>query len=121
MYYRICSWNIGTWGQVDLSQFNACFGLALLSAVNLLSLLALAGVSQSFISEPTFLAVIAASFAAHHLHFVKSGRCLQQPQEFYQNAPFSPPAGLALVWLYAAGSLAIFVVVLHASRAPSAV
>ena len=121
MYYRICSWNIGTWGQVDLSQFNACLGLALLSVVNLLSLLALVGVGRSFVSKPTFLAVLAASFAAHHLHFVRSGRCLRLPQVFYNNAPFSTRVGLAVVWLYAAGSLALFFGVLHASRAPSAV
>jgi hypothetical protein len=121
MYYRICSWNLGTWGQADLSQFNACLGLALLSVVNLLSLLVLAGVGRSFVSKPTFLAVLAASFAAHHLHFVKSGRCLQLPQEFSKSAPFSPRVGLAVVWLYAVGSLAFFFGVLYASRAPSAV
>jgi hypothetical protein len=116
IYYRVSSLNLGTFGQADLSQFNACMGLAIFAVVNLLSLLVVTDVTRGLVSKPIVLALIAASFAAHHLYFVKSGRCLHLSEEFAENAPFSGRAGLAVVWLYAVGSLALFFCIIHANR-----
>jgi hypothetical protein len=40
LYYRIYAWNLRVWGESDLPQFNALFGVSFLIFINLMTLLA---------------------------------------------------------------------------------
>src|SRR6476661_2690546 len=45
LYYRIYAWNVRTWGESDVPQFNALFGVSFLVFLNILSVLAAIDVS----------------------------------------------------------------------------
>jgi hypothetical protein len=114
IYYRIYAWNLRLWGKEDLPQYNACLGLALVSIANLFTLLIaldmlgikLTGsLKQSL--KPTILALLSASFLAHHQYFVRSRRYLRLEAEFQARPLLSPGPGLALVLLYVGGSLVL--------------
>ena len=38
LYYRIYSWNLRTWGESDVPEYNALFGVSFLAFLNIMSL-----------------------------------------------------------------------------------
>jgi len=40
LYYRVYAWNLRMWGESDLPQFNALFGVSVLVYLNILTVLA---------------------------------------------------------------------------------
>ena len=105
---------------VDLSQFNACLGLAFLSALNVFTALILVGASRMTMLKLAFLVLFGASFIFHHVYFVRSGRYLDLPDEFSADRFLPTRVGLGLVWLYAVVSFAMFLGVLRVAALPCA-
>ena len=96
------------WGAWDLPQYNTCLALSFLSILNLLSLGLLAGVPAPAHFKALILIIYGASLFVHFLYFVRSGRYLGLEHEFRTRPLLAPRSGLALVWLYVAGSFALF-------------
>ena len=108
IYFRISTWHARALSESDLAQFGACLGLAILSIVNLLSLLIVTGLATSRHLEIIFIALVGLSFVAHHLYFVRTGRYRKLEEEFRVKPLLAPGPGLFLVCSYVAGSLGLF-------------
>ena len=120
IYYRIYAWNLGMWGEHDGPQFNTCIALAVLSGVNLVSLLLLAGRPQLPHVRAVAILVFGASLLAHYLYFVRGGRYLTLEDEFHVRPPLSGRAGVVAVWAYVGGSLGLFFYLLNVVPIPHA-
>ena len=66
LYFRIYSWNLRVWGESDLPQLNALFGVSFLICLNVLSLITLTEVvtRTNLFATATTKGVLFAIYAA---------------------------------------------------------
>jgi hypothetical protein len=114
IFNRLYAWNLRTWGESDMPQYNVCFWLSLVLVVNLLSIGALLGVNLRYASGTAVLVAYAAGFLAHYAYFIRTGRIHSLASEFAE-APSSVLQNGAVVLLYAFGSIVFFFGVVHLS------
>lgn len=107
VYYKLYKWNKNMWGENDMPQYNAMFGVAMLIYLNLLSIPtvieAVTGKRLIILPElpKIFLSSIAIGFMAlNYLLLVYKDKYREIVKEFNQEKEKAKRRGNFLVWSY---------------------
>jgi len=112
LYYRLYSWNLKTWGESDLPQFNALFGVSFMMFVNLgiiAGILDMIGFNIFFENTPkkeiiiTMLAVL----AINYFWLVHNGKYKQIAKGYKNESKNKRLRNTLLLWLYVVMSFVI--------------
>ena len=85
LYYRIYAWNLRVWGESDLPQFNALFGVSFLVFVNMMTLLTAIEVTTGkrfSISRATTIGTAFAMIVIGYFLLVHNSKYLTIAKEF---------------------------------------
>ncbi len=114
LYYRLYSWNLKTWGEKDLPQWNALFGVSFMMGLNLgiiAGIIDMIGVVNIFVENTPKKEIIFFAFAilvANYFWLVYNGKYRQIAKE-YKNEPKNKKLQNTLfLWLYVIVSFVIF-------------
>ncbi|MDD3321624.1 MAG: hypothetical protein PHS59_09290 [Paludibacter sp.] len=113
LYYRLYSWNLKTWGEKDLPQWNALFGVSFMMGLNLgiiAGLIDMIGVVNIFVENTPKKGIIIFAFVilvANYFWLVHNGKYRQIAKE-YKNEPKNKKLRSTLfLWLYVVISFVI--------------
>src|SRR5882672_2154348 len=91
LYYRIYAWNLRMWGESDLPQFNALFGVSFLIFLNIMTLLDLvdlcAGRHVVPFSRPTVIGTVLVVIVIGYFILVHNGKYRTIAKEFSNETP----------------------------------
>ncbi len=105
LYYRLYSWNLKTWGESDLPQFNALFGVSFMMFVNIgfiAGILDVLGLRIFVEDTPkneiifTMLVIL----VANYFWLVHNGKYKQIAKELKKEPKNKRTRNVILLWLY---------------------
>lgn len=115
LFYRLYSWNLKTWGENDLPQWNALFGVSFMMFLNL----GLFGLLLQFFGVNIFLRnelpkkevviIMLSLFVLNYFLFIHKGNYRSITKELKKESPKNRRANTVLIWLYFVLSLALFI------------
>jgi hypothetical protein len=115
LYYRLYSWNLKTWGEKDLPQWNALFGVSFMMFLNL----GLLGFLLQFLGVNIFLRdelpkkeliiIMLSLFVVNYFLFIHRGNYRSTVKELKKEPPEKRRINTILIWLYVILSFALFV------------
>ena len=115
LYYRLYSWNLKTWGENDLPQWNALFGVSFMMFLNL-SLVGL--LLQAFgmnifqrdeLPKKELIIIMIGLFIINYFLFIRKDNYLTITKELKREAKQKRKINTYLIWLYVILSFALFV------------
>jgi DMSO reductase anchor subunit len=115
LYYRLYSWNLKTWGEKDIPQWNALFGVSFMMFLNLGLLgllLQLLGVNiflRDELPKKELVIIMISLFVLNYFLFVHKGNYRSIAKELKKETPEKRRANAILIWLYVILSFALFV------------
>lgn len=115
LYYRLYSWNLKTWGEKDLPQWNALFGLSFMMFLNLGLLgflLQLLGVNiflRDELPKKELIILMLSLFVVNYFLFIHRGNYRSIVKELKKEPPEKRRINTILIWLYVILSFALFV------------
>lgn len=115
LYYRLYSWNLKTWGEKDIPQWNALFGVSFMMFLNLGLLgllLQLLGVNiflRDELPKKELVIIMISLFVLNYFLFVHKGNYRSIVKELKKEPPEKRRANTILIWLYVILSFALFV------------
>lgn len=114
LYYRLYSWNLKTWGESDLPQWNALFGVSFMMFLNL----GLVGLLLQFFGVNVFLrselpkkeliTLMLCLFIVNYFLFIHKGTYRSIAKELKKEPPQKRRINTILLWLYVTLSFALF-------------
>lgn len=114
LYYRLYSWNLKTWGESDLPQWNALFGVSFMMFLNL----GLVGLLLQFFGVNVFLrselpkkeliTLMLCLFIVNYFLFIHKGTFKSIVKELKKEPPPKRRINTILLWLYVTLSFALF-------------
>ena len=114
LYYRLYSWNLKTWGEKDIPQWNALFGVSFMMFLNLGLLgllLQLLGVNiflRDELPKKELVIIMISLFVLNYFLFVHKGNYRSIVKELKKESPEKRRANTILIWLYVILSFALF-------------
>jgi len=114
LYYRLYSWNLKTWGENDLPQWNALFGVSFMMFLNLGLLgllLQLLGVNIFLCNElpkKELIIIMLSLFVLNYFLFVHKGNYRSISKELKKESPKKRKTNTFLLWTYVILSFALF-------------
>jgi DMSO reductase anchor subunit len=114
LYYRLYSWNLKTWGENDLPQWNALFGVSFMMFLNLglVGLLLQAFGMNIFqrdeLPKKELIVIMIVLFILNYFLFIHKGNYLTIAKELKKETLKIRKANTFLLWLYVVLSLALF-------------
>jgi hypothetical protein len=112
LYYRIYAWNLRTWGESDIPQFNALFGVSFLVFLNILSVLTAIDVSVGrhvvSLPRPVEMGLALCPMAAGYFVLVHKGKYRQIAKRFADETPVQSKRRFLICLAYAALTFVIF-------------
>ena len=111
LYYRIYAWNLRTWGESDLPQYNALFGVSFLIFLNIMSFLTAIEVCTGRRFTLSRLAVIAMGgtlMVTGYLLLVHNGKYRRIAKEFSDESPTQRKRRLIAAVIYVTLTFATF-------------
>lgn len=119
LYYRIYAWNLRVWGESDLPQYNALFGVSFLLFLNMLSILATVEVfvGEHLIQDSNFTKFVLAGvifvvFVVNFLCLVHDRKYMRIVKEFSDESATQRKGRLIALWIYVIGSFIAFFAVI---------
>lgn len=115
LYYRLYSWNLKTWGEKDLPQWNALFGVSFMMFLNLGLLgflLQLLGVNiflRDELPKKELIIIMLSLFVVNYFLFIHRGNYRSTVKELKKEPPEKRRINTILIWLYVILSFALFV------------
>lgn len=115
LYYRLYSWNLKTWGEKDLPQWNALFGVSFMMFLNLGLLgflLQLLGVNiflRDELPKKELIIIMLSLFVVNYFLFIHRGNYRSIVKELKKEPPEKRRINTILIWLYVILSFALFV------------
>lgn len=115
VYYRLYAWNLATWGESDVPQFNAMYVVASVSYANLLAIATLiVGVTgkRLIYGAPKYQlgAMILAWAFVNYWALVRNGKYKRIAARFSKEQPTAHTRNMIFCWLYVILSIAGLVV-----------
>jgi hypothetical protein len=115
LYYRLYSWNLKTWGEKDLPQWNALFGVSFMMFLNL----GLFGLLLQFLGVNIFLRdelpkneiviIMLGFFVLNYFLFIYKDYYKSIENEFKKEPHRKRNVNTILIWLYTILSFAFFI------------
>lgn len=115
LYYRLYSWNMKSWGDKDLPQWNALFGVSFMMFLNLGLLgflLQLLGVNiflRDELPKKELIIIMLSLFVVNYFLFIHRGNYRSTVKELKKEPPEKRRINTILIWLYVILSFALFV------------
>lgn len=115
LFYRLYSWNLKTWGENDLPQWNALFGVSFMMFLNLGFfglLLQFFGVNiflRNELPKKEVVIIMLSLFVLNYFLFIHKGNYRSITKELKKESPKNRRANTVLIWLYFVLSLALFI------------
>ena len=115
-YYRLYAWNLKTWGEEDMPQWNAMLGVSFMMFVNFCTLGILLQIFGlvSFLKDPApkvaIVVIITIFLFVNYFQYVHNGKFFNIAEEFKNEPRKKRVFNALLLWLYVIGSLALSVV-----------
>ncbi len=113
LYYRLYSWNLKTWGEKDLPQWNALFGVSFMMGLNLgiiAGIIDMLGVVNIFVENTPKKEIILFAFAilvANYFWLVHNGKYRQIAKEYKNELKNKKLRNTLFLWLYVVVSFVI--------------
>ena len=115
LYYRIYSWNLRTWGESDVPEYNALFGVSFLAFLNIMSLFTaielvtgLSIIDDSRMGRLFWFVPFLGVLVASYFFLVGRGRYKQIAKKFSSETTVEKRTRLAALLLYVVGTFAVF-------------
>lgn len=112
LYYRIYAWNLRTWGESDLPQFNALFGLSFLVFLNIMSVFTAIDVFFGRhvvpLTRPVVVGLALCLLATGYFLLVHNGKYRQIAKAFTDETPIQRKRRLLPCVAYVALSFVAF-------------
>jgi len=114
LYYRLYSWNLKTWGENDLPQWNALFGVSFMMFLNLGLfglLLQLFGVNiflRNELPKKELVIIMLGLFVLNYFLFIHKGNYRSITKELKKESPQKRRTNTFLLWIYVILSFALF-------------
>jgi len=115
LYYRLYSWNLKTWGEKDLPQWNALFGVSFMMFLNL----SLLGLLLQFLGVNIFLRdelpkkeliiIMLSLFVINYFLFIHKSNYRSIVKELKKEPLEKRKTNTIFIWLYVILSFALFV------------
>lgn len=115
LYYRLYSWNLKTWGEKDLPQWNALLGVSFMMFLNLGLLgllLQLLGVNiflRDELPKKEIVIIMLSLFVVNYFLFIHKGNYRSIVKELKKETPEKRRTNTMLIWLYVILSFILFV------------
>ncbi len=115
LYYRLYSWNLKKWGEKDIPQWNALFGVSFMMFLNLGLLgllLQLLGVNIFLRSErpnTVLVSIMIILFVLNYFRFIHKSNYSSILKALKNEAPEKRRVNTILIWLYVILSFSLFV------------
>ena len=115
LYYRLYSWNLKTWGEKDIPQWNALYGVSFMMFLNLgllgllLQLLGVNVFLRDELPKRELVIIMISLFVLNYFLFVHKGNFRSIEKELKKESPEKRWANTILIWLYVILSFVLFV------------
>ena len=115
LYYRLYSWNLKTWGENDIPQWNALFGVSFIMCLNLGLLgllLQLLGVNiflRDELPKKELIIIMIILFVVNYFQFIHRGNYRSTVKELQKEPPKKRRINTFLIWAYVLLSFALFI------------
>jgi hypothetical protein len=121
LYYRLYSWNLRTWGEGDLPQYNAMFGVTFMSFLNTVTLVvtvgALANIQAVFEAKEYQIAAIVIILAViNYYALVHDGKYKSIAATFSKEKSSARTKNAIFCWLYVILSFAFAILLAWYAR-----
>jgi hypothetical protein len=113
LYYRLYSWNLKTWGESDLPQYNAMLGVSFMMILNfsiIAGILDMFGIVNIFVEETPKKELVLFFFAVTVLNYfwlVHNGKYKQLGKKYKNESKNVRLRNTLLLWLYVVLSFVI--------------
>ena len=112
LYYRLYSWNLKTWGEKDLPQFNALFGVSFMMYLNigiLAGIIDILGVNIFIEDTPKteIIVIMLVLFFINYFWLVYKGKYIRIAHKFKKEPKKKRLRNTLLLWLYVVASFVI--------------
>jgi hypothetical protein len=114
LYYRLYSWNLKTWGEKDLPQWNALFGISFMMFLNLglvgllLQAFGLNIFQREELPKKELIVLMVGLFILNYFLFIRNGNYLSIVKELKKESSNKRKANTFLIWLYVVLSFSLF-------------
>jgi len=115
LYYRIYSWNHKKWGENDLPQWNALFGVSFMMFLNicfLCEILQFSGIIiflQNETPKKEIAFIMLGLFVVNYFLFIHKNKYISITKNFMKESPEKRKSNTIILWLYIALSFTMFV------------
>ncbi|MGD9929454.1 MAG: hypothetical protein AB7U05_05515 [Mangrovibacterium sp.] len=115
LYYRLYSWNLKTWGEKDIPQWNALFGVSFMMFLNLglvgllLQAFGMNIFQRNELPKKELIVIMVGLFILNYFLFIHKGNYLTITKELKKETLKKRQANTFLIWLYVVLSFALFV------------
>ena len=125
LYYRLYAWNLRTWGESDMPQFNAMLGVSFMMGLNfsvVLGIFDIMGFKTLAGDNPKMgLVLMVTLIVVNYFWLVSRGRYLQIAKEYKAEPKKKRTKNAILLWIYVILSWVIVIsefVVAHKLHGP---
>jgi hypothetical protein len=114
LYYRLYSWNLKRWGEKDLPQWNALFGVSFMMFLNLglvgllLQAFGLNIFQRDELPKKELIVLMVGLFILNYFLFIRNGNYLSIVKELKKESSNKRKANTFLIWLYVVLSFSLF-------------
>lgn len=114
LYYRLYSWNLKRWGEKDLPQWNALFGVSFMMFLNLglvgllLQAFGLNIFQRDELPKKELIVLMVGLFILNYFLFIRNGNYLSIVKELKKESSNKRKASTFLIWLYVVLSFSLF-------------
>ncbi len=113
LYYRLYSWNLKTWGESDMPQWNALLGVSFMMFLNLsllgilIQFLGLNIFSKNDLPKKEIIILMLGLFVLNYFLFIQKAKYLTLIKELKKETPKKRRMNTVLLWLYIILSFAL--------------
>ena len=114
LYYRLYTWNLKTWGEKDLPQWNALFGVSFMMGLNLgtiAGIIDMIGVVNIFVENPPKNEIILFAFVilfTNYFWLLHNGKYKQIAKDYRNETKNKKLLNTLFLWLYVLVSFMVF-------------
>lgn len=114
LYYRLYTWNLKTWGEKDLPQWNALFGVSFMMFLNLglvgllLQAFGLNIFQRDELPKKELVFIMVGLFILNYFLFIRRGNYVTIKKELKKETKQKRKVNTYLIWLYVILSFTLF-------------